>query len=95
MREAIDRHLAGRVTFNIPEGGMFMWGRLTDGASARDLLPHAIDAGVTVVPGDIYYANRSDAATMRLSFATPSPQQVREGVTRVGIALERLALRSA
>jgi 2-aminoadipate transaminase len=89
MRDAIAEHLAGRVAFNIPDGGMFMWGRLSDGASTRDLLPHAIEEGMTFVPGDIYYADRPDHATMRLSFSMPSPEQIREGVARIGRALDR------
>jgi DNA-binding transcriptional MocR family regulator len=90
MRDAIAAHLAGRVEFNIPQGGMFMWGRLRSGASTRELLPHAIEEKVTFVPGDIYYADTADAATMRLSFSTPSPDQIREGVARIGRALERM-----
>ena len=91
MRDAITRHLAGRVEFNIPQGGMFMWGRLSAGGNTRELLPHAIEAGVTFVPGDIYYADRPDMATLRLSFSTPSPQQIRDGVERIGRALDALA----
>jgi 2-aminoadipate transaminase len=89
MREAIAEHLAGRVAFNIPEGGMFMWGRLVDGGNTRDLLAHAIEENMTFVPGDIYYADRHDHATLRLSFSTPSPEQIREGVARLGRALAR------
>jgi DNA-binding transcriptional MocR family regulator len=90
MREAIATHLAGRIDFNIPQGGMFMWGRLVSDASTRTLLPLAIEENVTFVPGDIYYAERPDPRTMRLSFSTPSPAQIREGVARIGRALERL-----
>jgi 2-aminoadipate transaminase len=90
MREAIGAHLDGRMRFNIPEGGMFMWGRVLSGASTRDLLPGAIEQGVTFVPGDIYYADRADVATMRLSFSTPTPDAIREGVARIGRALDTL-----
>jgi DNA-binding transcriptional MocR family regulator len=90
MRDAIATHLAGRVAFNIPQGGMFMWGRLEDGLGARDLLPHAIAEKVTFVPGDIYYADQSDPSTLRLSFSTPSPGQIGEGVARLGRAVARL-----
>jgi DNA-binding transcriptional MocR family regulator len=45
---------------------------------------------VTFVPGDIDDAERADAATMRLSFLTPSPEQVREGVAHLGRAIARL-----
>jgi 2-aminoadipate transaminase len=79
------------VAFNITQGGMFMWGRLQAGADARDLLPHAIEEKVTFVPGDIYYADQADARTLRLSFATPSAQQIEEGVARIGRAVSAMA----
>ncbi|MGE0312224.1 MAG: PLP-dependent aminotransferase family protein [Lautropia sp.] len=91
MQQAIASHLSPAMRFNIPDGGMFMWGRIVSGASARDLLPLAIDAGVTFVPGDIYYADRHDAATMRLSFSSPTPQAIGQGVERIGQALRALA----
>jgi DNA-binding transcriptional MocR family regulator len=91
MRESIAEHLGARVAVNLPQGGMFMWGRLANGASARALLPHAIDEKVTFVPGDIYYGDRPDPATFRLSFSTPTPAQIREGVARLGRAIGRLA----
>lgn len=90
MREALARHLAGRVDVEVPDGGMFMWGRLRGGAGARALLPHAIEEKVTFVPGDVYYAERADPATLRLSFSTPSPAQILEGVARIGRAVERM-----
>lgn len=91
MRDAIAQHLSGRVGFNIPEGGMFMWGRLTQATSARALLPLAIEQKVTFVPGDIYYGDQPDPRTLRLSFATPSPQQIHEGIARIGQALSQLS----
>jgi 2-aminoadipate transaminase len=91
MRESIAEHLGARVAVNLPQGGMFMWGRLADGASARALLPHAIEEKVTFVPGDIYYGDRPDPATFRLSFSTPTPAQIREGVARLGRAIGGLA----
>lgn len=90
MRDAIGRHLSGHVAFNIPQGGMFMWGRLAAQASTRDLLPLAIDEKVTFVPGDIYYADQPDLRTLRLSFSTPSPAQIEEGVARLGRAVARM-----
>ncbi|MFZ9505961.1 MAG: PLP-dependent aminotransferase family protein [Burkholderiaceae bacterium] len=90
MREAIATHLSSRVAVNVPDGGMFMWGRIRNGASARDLLKHAIDEKVTFVAGDIYYADQTDPATLRLSFSTPTPDQIRTGIARISQALDRL-----
>ena len=90
MREAIATHLSSRVAVNVPDGGMFMWGRIRNGASARDLLKHAIYEKVTFVAGDIYYADQTDPATLRLSFSTPTPDQIRTGIARISQALDRL-----
>lgn len=90
MREAIARHLAARIDISVPEGGMFMWGRIRSGASSRDLLKLAIEEQVTFVAGDIYYADQADVATLRLSFATPTPQQIDTGISRIARALDRL-----
>ena len=43
------------------------------------------------MPGDIYYADQADARSLRLSFATPSAQQIEEGVARIGRAVSALA----
>ena len=90
MQSAIERHLAPRMVFNPVEGGMFMWGRLLDDINSRDLLALAIEEKVTFVAGDIYYGNQADTRTLRLSFSTPSPSQIEEGVARIGRALTRL-----
>ena len=89
MRDAIAEHLAGRFDCNVPQGGMFMWGQLRGPIDARALLKHAIEEKVTFVPGDIYFADQPDPLALRLSFATPSPQQIREGIARIGRALDR------
>ena len=93
MREAIQTHLAGRIAVGVPEGGMFMWGRILSGASARDLLKQAIEEKVTFVAGDIYYADQVDPATLRLSFSTPSPAQIHQGIARIGSALNSMSIR--
>ena len=90
MRDAIARHLDGRVDVNVPQGGMFTWARLRDGLAARDLLARAIAQKVTFVPGDIYYAERSDPSAFRLSFSTPTPERIGEGIARLGRAIASL-----
>jgi DNA-binding transcriptional MocR family regulator len=90
MREALATELGGRFQCNVPQGGMFMWGRLAGEGDARTLLKHAIANKVTFVPGDIYFADRSDPLALRLSFSTPTPVQIREGIRRIGHAMTRL-----
>ena len=75
------------LTWNTPAGGMFLWARLPQGMSAVDLLPTAVDKGVAFVPGAPFYAGVSDARTMRLSFVTPSVEEIHRGVAALAQAI--------
>jgi 2-aminoadipate transaminase len=75
------------LTWNTPAGGMFLWARLPQGMNAVDLLPFAVDHGVAFVPGAPFYADHGDARTLRLSFVTPSVQEIHRGVAALAKAL--------
>ena len=75
------------LTWNTPAGGMFLWARLPLGMNAVDLLPHAVDKGVAFVPGAPFYADHGDARTMRLSFVTPSVEEIHRGVAALAAAI--------
>ena len=70
-----------------PDGGMFTWVRLPDGFDAAELLPAALAHDVAFVPGAPFYAGEPDRSTLRLSFTTNTPEQIREGLGRLGAAL--------
>ncbi|MFC4565534.1 PLP-dependent aminotransferase family protein [Nocardiopsis mangrovi] len=74
-------------TWNEPDGGMFVWARLPGGTDTAPLLRTALDHDVAYVPGAPFFAQTPDPATMRLSFATPSPEEIGEGLRRLGRAL--------
>ncbi|RFO94959.1 2-aminoadipate aminotransferase [Rhodoferax lacus] len=75
------------LTWNAPAGGMFLWARLPVGMNAVDLLPHAVDKGVAFVPGAPFYAGEPDARSMRLSFVTPSVEEIHRGVAALAAAI--------
>jgi 2-aminoadipate transaminase len=75
------------LTWNTPAGGMFLWARLPAGMNAVDLLPHAVDKGVAFVPGTPFYAGTPDARSMRLSFVTPSVEEIHRGVAALAQAI--------
>jgi 2-aminoadipate transaminase len=66
---------------------MFLWARLPAGMSAVELLPHAVDKGVAFVPGAPFYADHGDPRTMRLSFVTPSVEEIQRGVAALAAAI--------
>ena len=81
MLAALDKHLAGSgVTWNKPDGGMFLWLKLPVGMNAIDLLPKAVGRNVAFVPGSAFYADAPQLNTLRLSFVTASVDQINTGI---------------
>lgn len=91
MGEALRRELGEAVSFVQPQGGLFVWARLTGAhgkvADGGELARRAIDQGVAFVPGAPFFAREPDHATLRLSFATVGVEKIEEGVQRLAAAL--------
>ncbi len=91
MGDALRRELGGAVSFVQPQGGLFVWARLTGaGAKVADgnaYAKRAIEQGVAFVPGAPFFCAEPDHATFRLSFATASEDKILEGVSRLAKAL--------
>ncbi|MFI8106630.1 PLP-dependent aminotransferase family protein [Streptomyces sp. NPDC086023] len=75
-------------TWNRPEGGMFIWARLPENRDATALLKHAVAHDVAYVPGAPFFATTPDPSTLRLSFTTHTPEEIAEGLRRLGAALK-------
>ena len=81
MLAALDTHLAGSgVSWNTPDGGMFLWLELPKGMSAVELLPKAVERNVAFVPGAAFYSDDPQHNTLRLSFVTASVDQINTGI---------------
>jgi DNA-binding transcriptional MocR family regulator len=91
MGDALRRELGAAVEFVQPQGGLFVWARLTGAngavADGNVLAKRAIDKGVALVPGTPFFCANPDHATLRLSFATAGVDKIREGVARLGQAV--------
>jgi DNA-binding transcriptional MocR family regulator len=91
MGQALRRELGDAITFVQPQGGLFVWARLTGAggqvADGGELAKRAIEKGVAFVPGAPFYANNPDHASLRLSFATVGVDKIEEGVRRLAQAL--------
>jgi 2-aminoadipate transaminase len=74
--------LGDAIAFHQPEGGMFVWARV-DGIDASELLKHAVESKVVFVPGKAFFADKLDASSLRLSFAAPGIEDIKEGVKRL------------
>ncbi|MDR3100976.1 MAG: PLP-dependent aminotransferase family protein [Paraburkholderia sp.] len=86
---ALREQLGEAIEFAQPEGGMFVWARLP-GIDAADLLARAIGQKVMFVPGKAFFADAAaaDKAALRLSFAAPDVEAIKEGARRMKRAYE-------
>jgi len=92
MLQAINRYLPASAQVNVPQGGLFIWLCLPEGFSAEKLLPIACEQGVNFVPGNVFFPDGfGGEACLRLNFVTQPPEEIEEGIKRLGKALKRLA----
>ncbi len=85
MVAALEREMPKGVTFNRPEGGMFVWLTLPEGVEGAELLSRAIaEQRVAFVPGGAFFADGSNRNTLRLSFSCASDDKIDKGIARLG-----------
>ena len=87
MLAALSREMPPDMTWNTPDGGMFLWARLPAGMNAVALLPRAVEKNVAFVPGAAFYADNADPRCLRLSFVTASIEQINIGVAALADAI--------
>jgi 2-aminoadipate transaminase len=86
LANAVQQEMKGAFRFNLPAGGMFLWGELPAGNDAEAFFHTAVEHGVAFVPGAPFYANGGPSHTMRLSFAQPTEEELSEAARRLGQA---------
>jgi 2-aminoadipate transaminase len=83
MLGSLERYMPEGVTWNRPEGGMFIWVTLPKHINSMKLLEEAVAQNVAFVPGGPFFANEPQHNTLRLSFVTVPPAKIDEGVARL------------
>lgn len=93
MLEALMQYFPPEVTWTRPKGGLFLWVTLPEGADAQKLFEAAVRENVAFVPGDCFYAPNGHQGEgrrhMRLNFSAAPPEQIREGIHRLSIAVKK------
>ncbi|AXV15370.1 GntR family transcriptional regulator [Neorhizobium sp. SOG26] len=85
MLAAMDKYMPKAATWTRPEGGMFVWVTLPEGLDGAELLAKSIATErVAFVPGKAFYADGSNANTLRMSFSCADDAMIEEGIKRLG-----------
>jgi len=82
--DACEKYLPVEAKFTRPRGGMSLWIRLPEPLDAGELLARAEREGVTYLPGKYFAVTRSQANSLRISFAGMAPEQIHSGIAILG-----------
>ncbi len=81
LMEALNAQFGTAAEFDDPKGGIFLWVKLPDRVDALKLHRSALAAGVAINPGPEWSTDEVHAKSrMRLCFASPSKDEIRQGV---------------
>ena len=85
MLECIDREFSPKVTHTTPDGGLFLWCTLPEGADMLDFCRKAVAQKVAVVPGSAFLADETaPCRSFRMNYSTPTDEDIIEGCKRLG-----------
>jgi 2-aminoadipate transaminase len=81
LMEALNEQFGTSAEFEDTKGGIFLWVKLPDIVDTLKLYQPALSAGVAINPGPEWSTDKAySKSRLRLCFASPSVEQIREGV---------------
>ena len=81
LMDTLNEQFGTAAEFEAPEGGIFLWVKLPDNVDTLRLYQAALAAGVSINPGPEWSTDKGHSRSrLRLCFASPSHEQIREGV---------------
>jgi len=91
MITAIRKYLPAGTRFDIPQGGLFIWLQLPYELDSEALLSLALEDGVDFAPGKPFFPDGVQGNTwLRLNFVAQKPEQIEEGIKRLGRSIKHL-----
>jgi GntR family transcriptional regulator / MocR family aminotransferase len=91
MVSSIQHYLPASVHFDVPQGGLFIWLSLAEGLSSEQLLPLAWEEGVDFAVGSPFFPEEIASSNwLRLNFVAQAPNDIEEGIKRLGKAIKQL-----
>jgi 2-aminoadipate transaminase len=83
MLAALERTMPEGARWTVPHGGFFSWLTLPGGCDATELARRAVEQGVGIVPGTLFYPDGRGNDSLRLSFSLVDELQIDEGIERL------------
>jgi len=81
LMEALAEQFGTAAEFDDPPGGIYLWVKLPDNVDTQELAQAALAEGIAINPGPEWATDRAyGKSRMRLCFANPSHQAIRDGI---------------
>ena len=87
MLAALERSMPEGARWTTPQGGFFSWLTLPHGADSAELARRAVERGVGIVPGTLFFPDGRGADNVRLSFSLVDEAQIDDGIERLASLL--------
>ncbi|MEH2512138.1 2-aminoadipate transaminase [Nitrobacteraceae bacterium AZCC 1564] len=90
LMEALAEQFGTAAEFEAPKGGIFLWVKLPDNVDTMKLYQQALASGIAINPGPEWSTNSAHSKSrLRLCFASPSVQEIRDGVAALAEVCQR------
>jgi 2-aminoadipate transaminase len=81
LMETLNEQFGTAAEFDDPKGGIFLWVKLPDNVDTMKLYQAALKEGVAINPGPEWSTDNAHATPrLRICFASPTKQEIREGI---------------
>ncbi len=89
MLSSLEEYFPEGCTWTKPDGGLFLWARVPEYISTKNMISEAIKQRVAYVHGAAFFVDGSGTNTMRLCFSYASNDKIKEGIKRLGRVIEQ------
>jgi 2-aminoadipate transaminase len=83
LLSALERFMPVEVRWTLPRGGFFSWLTLQAGVDGTDVAARAVERGVAVVPGALFFPDGRGSENVRLSFSMVDEAVIDDGIERL------------
>ena len=90
LMEALAEQFGTAAEFDDPKGGIYLWVKLPDEVDTLRLAQAALAGGIAINPGPDWTTDKAHGRSrLRLCFAHPSHQAIREGIAALAVVCRR------
>lgn len=94
MQAMVAEHFPDETRTSKPVGGSVLWLELPKTVNSVELFDNAIDAGISIAPGNIFSPQGRFDHYVRLSYGHPWSEKIEDSIRWLGAEVNRLALAS-